>query len=371
MPRKLCLSALVALVFVTGLTALSSPSALGQQLDSKRQQAAELEKQISAQGDRLSMADEAYNQAQIQASKVATDAAATRSLADAAEARYGELKNQLAKRVRLLYMHPGAPLDAMLGAKSFAQLERGRVLGSSVLTADTDLVMKTEKARQEVVARAKTLDALRAEASSKARVLSGRRAAVGQEIAAQQALLQNVKGDIAKILEAQRKQELAEAQAAVQQHEEAPQAPQIEPAHDATERDPQPTEVPEGDDAPAPPPPVSGGAGTAVQSAAAQIGKPYEWAAAGPDSFDCSGLTMYAWGKAGVSMAHSAAAQYDAFPHVSRSELQPGDLVFFGSPIHHVGIYEGGGVMINAPQTGEFVRRDSIARADYVGASRP
>ena len=80
---------------------------------------------------------------------------------------------------------------------------------------------------------------------------------------------------------------------------------------------------------------------------------------------------MYAWAAVGVSMIHSAAAQYDEFPHVSKSELAPGDLVFFGSPIHHVGIYEGGGVMIDAPQTGELVRRDSIYRADYVGASRP
>ena len=116
---------------------------------------------------------------------------------------------------------------------------------------------------------------------------------------------------------------------------------------------------------------MKGGAGTAVSTAAAQIGKPYEWAAEGPDSFDCSGLTMFAWGKAGVSLPHSSGAQYASLPHVGRAQLRAGDLVFFGSPIHHVGIYEGGGVMINAPETGENVRRDSIARADYAGAARP
>jgi cell wall-associated NlpC family hydrolase len=72
-----------------------------------------------------------------------------------------------------------------------------------------------------------------------------------------------------------------------------------------------------------------------------------------------------------VSLPHSSRAQFDSLPHVARSDLQPGDLVFFGSPIHHVGIYEGGGIMINAPETGENVRRDSIARSDYVGAARP
>jgi cell wall-associated NlpC family hydrolase len=116
---------------------------------------------------------------------------------------------------------------------------------------------------------------------------------------------------------------------------------------------------------------VKGGAGKAVQTAAAQLGKPYEWAADGPDSYDCSGLTMYAWGSAGVSLPHSSQAQYSSLPHVARSQIQPGDLLFYGSPIHHVGIYEGGGVMINAPETGENVRRDSISRADYVGAARP
>jgi cell wall-associated NlpC family hydrolase len=80
---------------------------------------------------------------------------------------------------------------------------------------------------------------------------------------------------------------------------------------------------------------------------------------------------MYAWEAAGVSLVHSSQAQYGSLPHVPKDQLRPGDLVFFGSPIHHVGIYEGGGVMINAPQTGENVRRDSIGRADYAGAARP
>jgi cell wall-associated NlpC family hydrolase len=116
---------------------------------------------------------------------------------------------------------------------------------------------------------------------------------------------------------------------------------------------------------------VKAGASTAVSVARQQIGKPYEWAADGPDTFDCSGLTMYAWGKAGVSLPHSSQAQFGSLTHIAKSQLQPGDLVFFGSPIHHVGIYEGGGIMIDAPETGENVRRDSIGRADYAGSARP
>jgi cell wall-associated NlpC family hydrolase len=116
---------------------------------------------------------------------------------------------------------------------------------------------------------------------------------------------------------------------------------------------------------------VKPGAATAVNVAKAQLGKPYQWAAAGPDTFDCSGLTMYAWHAGGVSFAHSAAMQYDETARIALSQLQPGDLVFFYTPIEHVGIYVGGGQMIDAPYTGAFVRYDSIYNPNLVGAGRP
>lgn len=117
--------------------------------------------------------------------------------------------------------------------------------------------------------------------------------------------------------------------------------------------------------------PASGSARVAVQTAYDQIGKPYRWGAAGPDSFDCSGLTMYSWARAGVSLPHSSRAQFSATKRVARENLQAGDLVFFGSPIHHVGIFVGNGNMINSPQTGEYVGVRSMNRRDYVGAGRP
>lgn len=116
--------------------------------------------------------------------------------------------------------------------------------------------------------------------------------------------------------------------------------------------------------------PSTDAAGVAVQWAHQELGKPYVWAAAGPDTFDCSGLTMYVYAKAGVSLPHFAASQYDVGRHVSRGELRPGDLLFYGSPIHHVGIYIGNGQMIEAPHTGVDVRIAGIDRSDYVGAAR-
>ena len=115
--------------------------------------------------------------------------------------------------------------------------------------------------------------------------------------------------------------------------------------------------------------PASGRAAAAVRYAYAQLGKPYQYGASGPGSFDCSGLTMRAWEAGGVSLPHNAAAQQGDTRYVSGSKLQPGDLIFFGSPAHHVGIYIGGGRMIAAPHTGTVVQIQSVG--SYTNAGRP
>jgi cell wall-associated NlpC family hydrolase len=119
------------------------------------------------------------------------------------------------------------------------------------------------------------------------------------------------------------------------------------------------------------PPYTPGAAGKAVAFAYDQVGKPYVWDAAGPDSYDCSGLTMAAWAQAGVSMAHYTVDQYNAFPKVPRASLQPGDLVFW-SDLGHEGIYVGGGKVIHAPQPGENVKVSGLDDpGSYYGAVRP
>jgi cell wall-associated NlpC family hydrolase len=115
-------------------------------------------------------------------------------------------------------------------------------------------------------------------------------------------------------------------------------------------------------------PAVSGRAGIAVAAAKAQVGDRYVWGASGPNSFDCSGLTSWAWRQAGVSLPHQSRAQFAATARVSKGALQPGDLVFFYSPISHVGMYIGGGLMVHAsnPRTG--VRVDAINSGYWAGA---
>lgn len=120
------------------------------------------------------------------------------------------------------------------------------------------------------------------------------------------------------------------------------------------------------------PVPPNGRAGAAVAAAMNQQGDRYVWGADGPSEFDCSGLTMYAWGKAGVSLSHSSKAQFSEGRRISRADLRPGDLVFYGSPIHHVGMYIGGGRMVHAPNPGRPVKTDDIDyMSGYTGAVRP
>jgi cell wall-associated NlpC family hydrolase len=119
------------------------------------------------------------------------------------------------------------------------------------------------------------------------------------------------------------------------------------------------------------PVPINGRAGAAVQYALTQLGDAYVWGADGPNSFDCSGLTMKAWAQAGVSLSHSAAAQSGEGRPVSKSQLQPGDLVFYYSPISHVAMYIGNGQIVHASRPGKPVKTDPIDLMPYSGAVRP
>lgn len=120
--------------------------------------------------------------------------------------------------------------------------------------------------------------------------------------------------------------------------------------------------------------PASGSARVALNFAYAQLGKPYSYGATGPGSYDCSGLTMKAWGAAGVNVTRTTNSQYAATKRVAKSDLQPGDLVFFNG-LGHMGMFVGGGKMIHAPRTGKNVEIVSITSGYYLngyyGAGRP
>ena len=205
-----------------------------------------------------------------------------------------------------------------------------------------------EKQRQDGLAAAAVARAAAAEAARQAR-LAEERAKAARTAAARKA---------AQEAAARAAAEAARQKAAAEAAEKA--------AEEASQQQNQPKPKP---DNPPPPPSTNGGVSAVISYARAQIGKPYQWGGAGPNSFDCSGLTMRAWQRAGVSLSHYTGAQWGETSRVAISDLRPGDLVFFGSSgptSHHVGLYIGGGQMIEAPYTGANVRYASIYRSDLV-----
>lgn len=118
--------------------------------------------------------------------------------------------------------------------------------------------------------------------------------------------------------------------------------------------------------------PVVGGgkAAQALRFAMSKMGRPYVWGAAGPSTFDCSGLTMWAYRKVGINLPHYTGSQFNAGTRISRDQLQPGDLVFFYTDLHHMGIYIGKGQMLHAPQTGDVVKISPMKGRPFAGGVR-
>ncbi|MFC8501535.1 C40 family peptidase [Pedococcus sp. NPDC057267] len=212
-----------------------------------------------------------------------------------------------------------------------------------------------EQQRQQGLAAAAAARAAAAAAAEQAR-LAAQRAQQARDAAARAA---------AEAAAQRAAQEAARQKAAAQAAQQA--ADQLAAQQQAR---PTPSPAPQpADPPPPPPPPSSGGVGAVIAYAQAQLGKPYGWGAAGPDAFDCSGLTSMAWAQAGVYLAHYTGAQWAETSRVAISDLQPGDLVFYGSDgpsSHHVGLYVGNGQMIEAPHTGAVVRYASIYRSDLL-----
>ncbi len=242
-----------------------------------------------------------------------------------------------------------------------AQIQQQQVALVTQLASLRKTSVDLERQRQDGLAAAAVARAAAAEAAKQAS-LAQERARAAQTAAARKTAQQAAARAAAEAAR-QRAAALAaeKAAAAAKSARPTPQKPQ--PSK------PRPPAPKPADPTPPPPPPTSGGVSAVIAYARAQIGKPYLWGGAGPDSFDCSGLTMRAWERAGVSLSHYTGAQWAETTRVAISDLQPGDLVFYGSDgptSHHMGLYIGGGQMIEAPYTGANVRYASIYRSDLL-----
>jgi peptidoglycan DL-endopeptidase CwlO len=290
----------------------------------------------------LDLMVEQYNQARLRLQEVQARLTDVRAQAQRAQATADRAISSLNANAARAYRGVGSQIAELFDSASLADFSDRLEFIGSMAQADSDLAVEAEAARQEARWTAEELKATAEERQGIVDALAAKQDQIESRVAEARGLYEELD---------RKYHEALAAQAAAQ---EAASSSSV-------------------DVSPIPPPPAPNANVAAVlQAAYSMIGTPYQYGGSSPETgFDCSGFTMWAWSHAGVYLPHSSAAQYASLPHVAQSDLQPGDLVFFYSPISHVGMYVGGGSMIHSPQTGSVVSVVPIYWDSFVGAARP
>ena len=320
--------------------------------------------QINAMDAQLEKAVEAWNGANVRLGQIKHDLEVNRSRLETAKKNLASAQARVSERLVALYTtnSPDA-LSILLGASSLGDLIERLDSADRIAEEDARIAAEVTRYRNEVQSRQQALVKAESDQEKIVAERASQRASIQSQLAERQALYSSIKDQITQLEAAERERQArlaAQAKAAAKNHQPAP-----EPAPSSGSSGGSPTPS-----APAPPP----SSHSSVVSIALQyLGVPYVWGGASPSGFDCSGLTMYAYAKVGVYLPHNAAMQYGMGTPVSRSQLAPGDLVFFNG-LSHVGMYIGGGRFVHAPHTGDVVKISSLSEywysATYVGARR-
>jgi cell wall-associated NlpC family hydrolase len=368
----LAAATLLAVLLTSVNSATANPS-----IRSKQAEAQAVLAQIQQSDIQLEKAIESYNLANVQLGKIDGDLKTNAYHLKVAKKSLKTAQANVAARLRALYVNGdgGGAIEVILGAQSLDDLLARLDMVQRVGNQDSRVLRAVKVFRTEVKSRGEKLKKARAAQAQVVAQRADQKRSIESQLAERQRLLSGIQGEIRQLqaAEARRQAELrAQAQArllAQQRAQEAAAQAQVSTlsttdfaaaaaSGDAAAADPAPT--------PPPPSQYSGVVGIAMQ----ELGKPYVWGAAGPSSFDCSGLVMYAFAQMGISLPHNAAAQYGYGSPVAYNDLQPGDLVFFDG-LGHVGIYIGGGQFIHAPHTGDVVKISSLSEhGGFVGARR-
>jgi cell wall-associated NlpC family hydrolase len=358
-------SVAATLAAATSLPLLLVQHAAADPLADARAEAAQISAQIQQDGQRLDVLSQQYDAAEQQIQQLGAQIAQIQAQIVATKQRVTAAQVNLRRQALSAYMNgTDTGLDSLFSAggtrPSLAQEYRSVAAGNLQTAIDA-----LHRAQAALSSQQSALQTSQAQAQAAAQQAAAARQAALATQQQQENTLNQVKGQIATLVEQQREAELRAQQLAFEQRLAA-QAAAAKAAAGGGRSD---------GAAAAANVPVSPGAAGAVQAAQSQLGVPYVWGGESPGvGFDCSGLTQWSWGRAGVSIPRTAQEQYDAIVHVSLSALEPGDLLFWNdgtSSVQHVAMYVGNGEVIQAPQTGEVVSYSPIWNNGLVGAGRP
>lgn len=375
-----------AAVLFGAATASAEPS-----IQEQRRQAELILAQVQELDAEVGAAAERFNGANYKLGQLTERLRRTRTDLKLARKQLAVARGQASERLVQLYVNGSGPstLEVMLGSQSLSDMLDQLEVGERVVEQDARIAGELNRLALRTKQRERQLAASRATQVGLVRQRESERNAIAAKLSERQQLLGSVQAEVDR-LEAQeraRQVELrrrAETELARQRTLAAAQRDRA--TEDARERpesvttpgataDPVVEALVTPELAPTPPPPADAGRGARVVAIAMRyLGVPYRWGGASPTTgFDCSGLTMYVFAQIGVSLPHYAAAQYGLGYAVSKSELEPGDLVFFRG-LGHMGMYIGDGSFIHAPQTGDVVKISSLSEpyrvANWVGARR-
>jgi len=328
-----------------------------------------LRSQVQTLNDRVETSMEDYQYAKVQLADTEAALATTQKKLTRAEKDLVTAQSHLDQRIDGLYRDGRLGLlDAILGARTFGDLINRFDLLKRVGAKDKEVYAQVATYRADVSARKVTLAQDKAKQKELLAESRAALAAVKERLAERESALKGKEKLVAQLEAEEQARQVrlaAQAKAAARKAAAAAKARQrvVSKPHSSGGGSGS-ADVPSGNV------PSSQVGGSVIDIAMRFMGVPYVWGGASPGGFDCSGFVMYVFARAGVSLPHSSRAQFGYGAAVSRGALEPGDLVFFGSPIHHVGIYVGDGNMIHSPHTGSSVRISSIDRGNFAGARR-
>lgn len=325
------------------------PASLSASPSSKKTQLAVLKSQVDKIDNQINNIDEDYLQASIKLKKTKNKIYSNNIALNNTKKKLTFSRSVLSERIRVMYIHnQDSRVEFLLRTRSFNELLTNMNFVDRIGKNDSTLIKRVFKLAKQIEQNKKSLNTNLHSQKSLLRTISSKKAAINKEINRKKNLISGLESDLRAYADDQERKQLEQARRYVNEQEQQQQVFNTDPA-------PMPTNAPRTE---------------VVQIAMKYLGRPYQWGAAGPDRFDCSGFTMYVYAQVGVGLPHSSRAQSGVGQYVPRGALQPGDLLFSGSPIHHVGMYIGGGQMINSPQTGDVVKISPI-RSNYVTARRP